>query len=50
MGDLPIGKDIGGTATFRAEQTIGPGRESIPFRWRYGNNPPHPGPRHDFSR
>ncbi len=49
INDLSIGKEIGGAATFRAEETIGPGQESTLFRWRYGNNPPHPGPRHDIS-
>ncbi len=47
VSDLPIGKDIGGSATFRAEDTIGSGQETMLLRWRFGLNPPHPGPRHD---
>lgn len=49
INDLSIGKEISGVATFRAEMNIRPGQESTLFRWRYGNNPPHPGPRHDIS-
>ena len=45
--NLPIGTDIGGAATFRVDETIGSGQESTLIRWRFGNNPPHPGPRHD---
>jgi hypothetical protein len=30
-----------------AEETIGSTQETTLFRWRFGPNPPDPGPRHD---
>lgn len=47
VADLPIQEDLGGAAIFRAEDTVGPGRETTILHWRYGRNPPDPGPRHD---
>lgn len=47
VADLSIGRDISGAATFMAEETIRSDRETSLIRWRYGLNPPHPGPRHD---
>lgn len=44
---LPIGRDIGGWATFRAEESIHADRDTTLFRWRYGPNPPNPVPHHD---
>lgn len=47
VGELPIGKDISGWASFRPEGTIHADRETTLIRWRYGPNPPHPGTYHD---
>ena len=48
VADLPIQRDLGGAAFFRAEDSMRPGRETIIVHWRYGRNPPDPGPRHDI--
>jgi len=47
--DLPIGKEVGSAVTFRQGGTIHPGKEFTLLRWRFGNDPHHPGPRHELS-
>ncbi len=50
VGDFSISPDLGYAAFFAGtSKSIGSDRATTLFRWRFGKNPPHPGPRHDVN-
>lgn len=49
LAALPIGKDVSGWSGFRPEETIHAERKTTLLRWKYGLNPPHPGPLHEVG-